>query len=68
MEQKVDLPELDKKIQKIKKEAEDLKQMAEGFPALNRNAARILASVKMLEINISDVLALVEGGCSQRGG
>jgi len=27
------------------------------MPAVERNAARILASVKMLEINVSDLLA-----------
>jgi len=52
---KVDLKEIDGKIQSMKKTAEELKQMGEEFPALYRNISRVLASLKMLELNISDV-------------
>jgi hypothetical protein len=38
--------------------AERLKMLGEDFPALCRNAARVLASLKMLEINISDLYEL----------
>jgi len=55
MAKKVDLKELDRKIQSMKKTAEELKQMGEDFPALHRNISRVLASLKMLELNISDV-------------
>jgi hypothetical protein len=55
MAKKVDLKELDSKVQAMKKTAEELKQMGEDFPALQRNISRILASLKMLELNISDV-------------
>jgi hypothetical protein len=55
MADKIDLKEIDTKIQSMKKTAEELKQMAESFPALYRNSSRILASVKMLELNISDI-------------
>jgi hypothetical protein len=55
MAKKVDLKELDSKIQSMKKTAEELKQMGEDFPALYRNISRVLASIKMLELNISDV-------------
>jgi len=51
----VDLKEIDSKIQSMKKTAEELKQMGEEFPALYRNISRVLASIKMLELNISDV-------------
>jgi hypothetical protein len=33
-----------------------LKEFSGGIQAVDRNAGRILASVKMLEINISDIL------------
>jgi len=56
MGQKIDLKEIDAKIQSMKKTAEELKQMAESFPALYRNSCRILASIKMLELNISDIM------------
>jgi hypothetical protein len=62
MPHKVDLKELDKKIQSMKKTAEELKKMAGGFPALARNTTRILASIKMLELNVSD---LVETGVDE---
>jgi len=55
MTKKMDLKELDSKIQSMKKTAEELKQMGEDFPALYRNISRVLASIKMLELNISDV-------------
>jgi len=54
----VDLKELDRKIQSMKKTAEELKQMGEEFPALYRNISRVLASIKMLELNISDVAGM----------
>ena len=33
----------------------ELKNMAQDFPSLYLNTARILASIKMLEMNISDI-------------
>jgi hypothetical protein len=58
MAKKVDLKELDSKIQSMKKTAEELKEMGEHFPALYRNISRVLASIKMLELNISDVAGM----------
>jgi hypothetical protein len=55
MAKEIDLKELDSKIQSMKKTAEELKHMGEDFPALYRNVSRVLASIKMLELNISDV-------------
>jgi len=51
------LKQMDTRIKKIKKAAEELKTLGGGTPAVDRNASRILASVKMLEINISDILS-----------
>ena len=56
MAEALDLREVNKRIQSIKKAAEELKRMGETFPALYRNTSRILASIKMLEINVSDVM------------
>jgi len=58
MAKNIDLKELDGKIQLMKKTAQELKQMGEDFPALYRNINRILASIKMLELNISDLTAI----------
>ena len=47
------------KISTIRREATELKAMSGGIQAVDRNADRILASVKMLEINISDVAGIL---------
>jgi prefoldin subunit 5 len=54
-----ELRKLDTRIKTIKKTTQELKQLSGGIQAIDRNAERILASVKMLEINISDVKGLV---------
>jgi len=53
-----ELKKLNTRIKTIKKAAQELKEFSNGIPAVDRNAERILASVKMLEINISDILNL----------
>jgi len=58
MAQQIDLHEINDKIQLMKKTAEDLNRIGDYFPAIARNTVRILASVKMLEINISDLVEL----------
>jgi hypothetical protein len=54
----IDIKKLDRKIQLLKKTTEELNQLSKDFPAIARNTVRILASVKMLEINISDLVEL----------
>jgi hypothetical protein len=49
---------MDTRIKKIKKAATELKELSGGIQAVDRNASRILASAKMLEINISDLLEI----------
>jgi hypothetical protein len=46
------------KIRSLREGAEELKVLSGGIQAVERNADRILASVKMLEINISDLILL----------
>ena len=50
-----EMKEIDARIKAIRKAAEELKDFYGSLPAVDRNAARILASVKMLEINVSDL-------------
>ncbi len=52
------LKRMDVRIKKIRKAAEELKVLSGGIQAVDRNASRILASVKMLEINISDLVEI----------
>jgi len=40
----------------MKQRADELKEIGSDFPALDRNLVRIRASLKMLEINITDVI------------
>ena len=58
MAKQIDLNQINDKIQLMKKTAEELNRIGENFPTLARNTVRILASVKMLEINISDLIEL----------
>ncbi len=53
------LEKIDAQIQCIKKAALEMQNISGGIQALNCNTQRILASVKMLEINFSDLRELV---------
>jgi len=53
-----EMKKIDTRIKTIKKAAQELKELSGGIPAVDRNTERILASVKMLEINITDILDL----------
>jgi len=61
MEARENLNEINEKIRQLKQTAKDLNRDADDFPALSKNTARILASIKMLELNISDVTDLQDG-------
>ena len=54
----IDIEDMNSKIMAIKKIATELNQMADDFPAIAKNTARILSSTKMLEINLSDLVDL----------
>ena len=59
MAEKYAIDEMAKSIRTIRKSAEKLKDISGGIPAVDRNADRILSSVKMLELNISDVSGII---------
>jgi hypothetical protein len=52
------IKEMAEKVQAIKKAATELKNISGGIQAVDRNVDRILASVKMLEMNINDILSI----------
>ncbi|MEA2040086.1 MAG: hypothetical protein U9N82_09695 [Thermodesulfobacteriota bacterium] len=54
-----DLKALNKMIDDIEAAAKGLVDNAEGIQAIERNAERILASTKMLQINVSDLMSLL---------
>jgi hypothetical protein len=55
----INIKKMAQKISSIKKEVNELKAMSGGIQAVDKNIDRILASIKMLEINISDLLEVL---------
>ena len=51
--------EMDELIKRLRQLAEELKEKSGGIQAVDRNLDRILANVKMLELNVSDVRDLL---------
>ena len=54
----IDLEGLHRSIRRARRTVEEIRRLGEDFPAVARNAERILASLKMIELNVSDVLEL----------
>lgn len=54
------IADMAEKIRLLKQTATELKRISGGIQAVDRNVDRILASVKMLEINISDLVDIDE--------
>ncbi len=54
----LDLNQLNDNILKVKALLIDIEASASSFPALSRNSKRALASVKMMELNLCDPVAL----------
>jgi len=52
------LEQIDRDIRQLREIAARLKTAQSDFPALVRNADRILASTRMLELNVCDLLDL----------
>lgn len=60
MEIPLDIVTLNAKIKRVKDAILEMKTTGQGIPALERNAARMLTDLKMLEINCCDVARLEE--------
>ena len=52
------IQKMDAQIKSLRRAAHKLKRISGGIQAIDRNVDRILASVKMLEINVSDIVNL----------
>lgn len=65
MSPEVDIERLDRLIQEMKGIAGEMAETVHEIPAVVRNVKRILASIKMLEINISDVSEILREGASR---
>ena len=59
MAQEYDIKGMRTKIDALKQTALELKTISCGIQAVDRNVDRVIASVKMLEINISDVADII---------
>jgi hypothetical protein len=46
------------KIEQMKTLSKELKELSNGVPAVDCNLTRIMASINMLEINVSDLAKL----------
>jgi prefoldin subunit 5 len=53
------IADMDELIQRLRQGAEQLKEMSGEIQAVQRNVDRILANIKMLELNISDLKDLI---------
>ena len=60
MESQTNLRKINSKIRLLKSTAIELNRLGEHIPFLARNIIRILASIKMMEINISDLMDLYD--------
>ena len=61
MSSQINLEQICRKIQRLKEAAGDLEQEVQACPALAKNLERIVVSIKMLELNCSDLLDLESG-------
>jgi hypothetical protein len=59
MTQQYDIKGMTDKIKALRKNAEALKDIAGDFPAVVKNCDRILADIKLLEMNISEVAEIL---------
>ena len=59
MSKQYKIKEMDEKIQLLRKTAEELMVMGGDIEAVKKNLVRLLASTKMLELNISDAKELL---------
>ena len=56
----IDLKEMDRLIKEIKAKTGRLVEISGGMQCVDRNCDRILASLKMLEINVCDLQDILE--------
>jgi archaellum component FlaC len=59
MTQEYDIKGMADKIKALRQYAEELKGMSGGIQAIDRNVDRILANVKMLEIDVSEAAEIL---------
>jgi hypothetical protein len=63
MKNNIDIIALNDRIQQAKSLLQELQSQTDSFPAILKNSKRALASLKMMELNVSD---LVEFGVHEQ--
>ena len=51
-----EIKKIDDKIKLLRDTAEELSSLSDSGPTISRNTTRLLATVKMMELNISDCI------------
>ncbi|MBT8357185.1 MAG: hypothetical protein HKO79_09630 [Desulfobacterales bacterium] len=51
-----EIKKIDDKIKLLRDTAEELNSLSDSVPTISRNTTRLLATVKMMELNISDCI------------
>lgn len=59
MAQEYDIKGMSARISALRQDAEALREISGGIPTVDRNVNRLLASVKMLEININEAAEIL---------
>ncbi len=59
MEREYDLKGMDARIKELRRTATEIRELGQGIEAVRRNADRVLASVKMIELNVCDVVEVL---------
>ena len=58
MTEEFDIKAMSDIVRSLRKDTEKLKEIGAGMPVVQKNADRILADIRMLEININDVVEM----------
>lgn len=59
MAEEFDIKAMAEIIRSLRHDTEKLKEIGAGMPVVQKNADRILADIRMLEININDVVEVL---------
>jgi hypothetical protein len=59
MTEEFDIKAMSDIVHSLRQDTEKLKEIGAGMPVVQKNADRILADIRMLEININDVVEIV---------
>jgi hypothetical protein len=58
MTEEFDIKAMSEIVRSLRQDTERLKEIGAGMPVIQKNADRILADIRMLEININDVVEM----------